>query len=45
MVDDRMGLMEKYTTDGVHANKDGYRLMSALAEKAIQETLRKANIN
>ena len=44
MVDDRMGLMEQYTADGVHANKDGYKLMSTLAEKAIKETLSKANI-
>ncbi len=44
MVDDRMGLMEQYTPDGVHANKDGYKLMSTIAEKAIKETLSKANI-
>ena len=40
MVDERMGLMEKYTPDGVHANKAGYKVMSALAEKAIIEALK-----
>ncbi len=40
MVDERMGLMEKYTPDGVHANKAGYKVMSALAEKAIMKALK-----
>lgn len=40
MVDERMGLMEKYTPDGVHANKAGYKVMSALAEKAIIKALK-----
>ena len=40
MVDERMGLMEEYTPDGVHANKAGYKVMSALAEKAIMKALR-----
>ena len=44
MVDERMGLMEEYTPDGVHANKDGYKVMSSLAEKAIKETLDQSNI-
>jgi len=39
MVDKRMGLMEEYTTDGVHANKAGYKVMSNLAEQAIKESL------
>lgn len=39
MVDKRMGLMEEYTTDGVHANKAGYKVMSDLAEQAIKESL------
>ena len=45
MVDSRMGLMEVYTPDGVHPNRDGYKVMSVLAEKAIEETLRKSNSN
>ena len=40
MVDERMGLMEEYTSDGVHANKAGYKVMSALAEKAIMKALK-----
>ena len=40
MVDERMGLMEEYTPDGVHANKAGYKVMSALAEKAIMKALK-----
>ena len=40
MVDDRSGLMPSYTPDGVHPNRDGYKVMSALAEKAIRESLR-----
>lgn len=40
MKDSREGMQEKYTTDGVHASKKGYILMSALAEKAIQTTLK-----
>ena len=35
-----MGLMEKYTPDGVHVNKAGYKVMSALAEKAIMKALK-----
>ena len=31
--------MEEYTTDGVHANKAGYKVMSDLAEQAIKESL------
>ena len=30
MVDKRMGLMEEYTTDGVHANKAGYKVIDNL---------------
>ena len=45
MVDDRMGLISAYTPDGVHPNRDGYKVMSVLADKALQETLRKSNIN
>jgi len=39
MVDDKKGLDEKYTSDGVHPNKAGYKVMAALAEQAIAKTL------
>ena len=39
LVDDKKGLDEKYTSDGVHPNKEGYKVMAALAEQAIAKTL------
>ena len=39
MVDNRNGLKDKLTYDGVHPNKAGYEVMSPLAEKAIKEVL------
>jgi len=39
MVDDRKGLHEEYTSDGVHPNKAGYEVMATLAEQAIANTL------
>ena len=35
MVDDRPGLKNEYSPDGVHPNKEGYEVMSELAEKAL----------
>ena len=35
MVDENEGLKSKYTYDGVHPNKTGYKLMSGVAEKEI----------
>ena len=35
MVDERKGLKEDYSNDGVHPNKTGYRVMAPLADKAI----------
>ena len=35
MVDENEGLKSKYTYDGVHPNKTGYKLMSGIAEKII----------
>ena len=35
MVDDRPGLKSAYSPDGVHPNKEGYEVMSELAEKAL----------
>ena len=41
MVDDRKGLTEDYTYDGVHPNKLGYTIMGSLLETAIDATLEK----
>ena len=39
MVDDRPGLMNEYTPDGVHPNKKGYQVMSELAENTLSGVL------
>jgi lysophospholipase L1-like esterase len=39
MVDERKGLKNEYTTDGVHPNKAGYSIMAPLAEEAIKIAL------
>ena len=41
MVDNRKGLIEPYTYDGVHPNKLGYTIMGSLLETAICATLEK----
>ena len=41
MVDDRLGLKAEFTYDGVHPNLAGYQVMAPLAEKAIQQALKK----
>ena len=41
MADDRKGLIEDFTYDGVHPNKLGYTIMESLLETAIVETLEK----
>lgn len=41
MVDERKGLPEKYSKDGVHPNKEGYHIMEPLVEKAIRKALQK----
>jgi len=38
MVDERKGMKEAYSRDGVHPNKEGYKIMEALVEKAINNT-------
>ncbi|TPE46412.1 SGNH/GDSL hydrolase family protein [Pontibacter mangrovi] len=39
MADDRKGMQEKYTYDGVHPNKDGYLVMGPMADAAIAKAL------
>jgi lysophospholipase L1-like esterase len=41
MSDARGGMRDGLSTDGVHPNETGYKLMAPLAEKAIAEALRK----
>jgi acetyl esterase/lipase/lysophospholipase L1-like esterase len=41
MADERNGLKAEYSEDGVHPNLKGYKVMDALVEKAIKETLDK----
>ncbi len=41
LVDNRGGMKEEYSRDGVHPNKEGYAVMEAIAEKAIQKALKK----
>jgi lysophospholipase L1-like esterase len=41
MADERQGLRGDLTRDGVHPTEAGYRVMAALAEKAIVEALRR----
>ncbi|MGV8877715.1 MAG: SGNH/GDSL hydrolase family protein [Sphingobacteriaceae bacterium] len=40
MADDKQGLKETLTSDGVHPNKAGYEVMEPLAEKAIAAALK-----
>jgi acetyl esterase/lipase/lysophospholipase L1-like esterase len=40
MADNRRGLPENLSKDGVHPNLEGYKIMEPLAEKAIDEALR-----
>jgi acetyl esterase/lipase/lysophospholipase L1-like esterase len=41
MVDDKAGLPPNLSKDGVHPTLDGYKIMEPLAEKAINEAIRK----
>jgi lysophospholipase L1-like esterase len=41
MKDERLGLRNELTPDGVHPNEAGYRIMAPLTVSAIQEALRK----
>ena len=41
MVDDKNGMKDEYTNDGVHPNEAGYRVMEPLVEKAIGMALKK----
>ncbi len=38
MVDERKGLDKKYSGDGVHPNKAGYKVMEPIIQKAIEES-------
>ncbi len=40
MADDRKGLKPVYSSDGVHPNLEGYRVMDPLVEKAIQDAIK-----
>lgn len=40
MVDERKGLDNKYTKDGVHPNYDGYRVMDSLVKEEIDKVLK-----
>ncbi len=39
MADERQGMKEELSEDGVHPNEAGYRVMAPLVERAIQEAL------
>ncbi len=41
MVDDKNGLIDDYTRDGVHPNKNGYDIMKPLVQNAIAKALKK----
>lgn len=41
VVDERKGMKTAYSQDGVHPNKEGYKVMEVLAEKAIAKALKK----
>ncbi len=43
MVDERKGLDNKYSTDGVHPTIAGFKIMEPLVEKAIRKLLNKHN--
>ncbi len=39
LVDERKGMKAEYSKDGVHPNREGYKIMEPLAEKAIAKAL------
>ncbi len=41
MADERKGLKNEYSGDGVHPNREGYRLMAPLVEKGIAGAMKK----
>ncbi|MGV1011928.1 MAG: GDSL-type esterase/lipase family protein [Flavobacterium sp.] len=41
MVDDEKGLPKKYSTDGVHPNLEGYKIMEVLVQKGISTYFKK----
>ncbi len=40
MKDERLGLPEKYSGDGVHPNGEGYQVMETLVKQAIENTIK-----
>jgi len=40
MIDEKNGLIDDYTYDGVHPNKKGYNIMKPLVKDAIEKTLK-----
>ena len=40
VVDNRKGMKVEYSKDGVHPNKEGYKVMEVLAEEAIKKALK-----
>jgi lysophospholipase L1-like esterase len=40
MADDRQGMRKELSSDGVHPNEAGYRIMAPLAEQAISQSLK-----
>src|SRR5258705_11875339 len=41
MADERKGLPANLSKDGVHPTLDGYKIMEPLAEKAVEEAMKK----
>jgi lysophospholipase L1-like esterase len=41
MANEKHGMKEGLSVDGIHPTPEGYRIMSPIAEKAIQDALEK----
>lgn len=44
MADEKHGMKEGLSVDGIHSTPEGYRIMSPIAEKAIQDALEKKRV-
>mgnify|MGYP001228054375 FL=1 len=40
MVDQRLGLLEEYTYDGVHPNQKGYEVMGKILDQVLTKALK-----